>query len=120
MVAGAPIARWAAARSGRGRAWRPVVLGALAAVSLAALAPSADGQDARRAAVEQFFAHLVSETTAACPLASPADQAALDRCRAALYRDSALRRGLAPVVVWGRPSPDGKRLRDTNATQFAP
>jgi hypothetical protein len=31
-----------------------------------------------------------------------------------------LRKGLAPVVLWGRPSPDGRRLRDTNLTQFAP
>jgi hypothetical protein len=27
---------------------------------------------------------------------------------------------VAPVVFWGRPSPDGRRLRDTNLTQFAP
>ena len=65
-------------------------------------------------------ARSIRQTATACPLTSPADQAALDRCRAILYGDSAFRRGLAPVVLWGRPSPDGRRLRDTNLTQFAP
>lgn len=92
----------------------------IAAAGLCPLVLDARAQEPSRGAVEQFFDALIRPTAAACPLASPADQAALDRCRTALYGDSALRRGLSPVVLWGRPSPDGKRLRDTNATQFAP
>jgi len=92
----------------------------LLAAALCLAAGGAASQEVSRPAIEQLFAELIRQTAAACPLASPADQAALDRCRTALYGDSALRRGMAPVVLWGRPSPEGKRLRDTNATQFAP
>jgi hypothetical protein len=90
----------------------------LAGAALSVLVVSADAQESQRGAVEHFFGTLIRQTATACPLTSPADQVALDRCRATLYGDSAFRRGLAPVVLWGRPSPDGKRLRDTNATQF--
>lgn len=92
----------------------------LAGAVLSVVAVSADAQEEQRGAVEHFFGTLIRQTATACPLTSPADQAALDRCRATLYGDSAFRRGLAPVVLWGRPSREGKRLRDTNATQFAP
>jgi len=92
----------------------------VAGVALATLAGSVGAQEAQRGAVEHFLGTLVRQTASACPLASPADQAALDHCRSVLYGDSAFRRGLAPVVLWGRPSPEGKRLRDTNATQFSP
>jgi hypothetical protein len=80
----------------------------------------AAAQDPERGAVEQFIDTIVRQTATACPLTSPADQLALDRCRASLYGSLAFRNGLAPVVLWGRPSPDGRRLRDTNLTQFAP
>jgi hypothetical protein len=81
----------------------------------------AQAQDSQQSAVvEQFIGAIIRQTAAACPIASPSDQSALDRCRAALYGDSAFRRGLAPIVLWGRPSPEGRRLRDTNLTQFAP
>ncbi len=105
-------------RLGRTRACHGLLLGT--AVALSALAVGADAQESQRGAVEHFFGTLIRQTATACPLTSPADQTALENCRAALYGDSALRRGLAPVVMWGRPSPEGKRLRDTNATQLAP
>jgi len=89
-------------------------------VAVCAMVVGAAAQDSQRGAVEHFIGTIVRQTATACPLASPADQLALDRCRASLYGDSALRKGLAPVVLWGRPSPDGRRLRDTNLTQFAP
>src|SRR5256885_12482 len=56
-----------------------------------------------------------------CPPASPADQAAFDRCRRRLFGDSALRRSLAPRLLWGRRHQDAAAaLKDTNLTQFAP
>jgi len=56
-----------------------------------------------------------------CPPASPSDQAAFDRCRHSLFGDSALRRNLAPRLLWGRRNQDaGAALKDTNLTQFAP
>ncbi len=103
---------------GRACARRGLLLCAGALISLMAI--SVDAQESQRGAVEHFIGTLIRQTATACPLASPADQAALDRCRATLYGDSAFRRGIAPIVLWGRPNPDGKRLRDTNLTQFAP
>ena len=103
-----------------GRTWarHAVRLGIGATVSM--LAVGAAAQESQRGAVEHFVGTLVRQTATVCPLVSPADQAALDRCRAALYGDSALRKSLAPVILWGRPSPDGLRLRDTNLTRFKP
>jgi hypothetical protein len=55
-----------------------------------------------------------------CPPASPSDQAAFDRCRHSLFGDSALRRNLAPRLLWGRRNQDaGAALENTNLTQFA-
>jgi hypothetical protein len=105
-----------APRPGRRRAW-PVRLLSIAVVVVMAIAASA--QESQRGAVEHFVGTLVRQTATVCPLTRPGDQAALDLCRTALYGDSAFRKGLAPVVLWGRPSPDGRRLRDTNLTQFA-
>jgi hypothetical protein len=102
---------------GRACARHGLLLGAGAVISV--MAVGVDAQESQRGAVEHFIGTLIRQTATACPLTSPADQAALDRCRATLYGDSAFRRGIAPVVLWGRPSPDGKRLRDTNLTQFA-
>lgn len=87
--------------------------------AVSAVAVGAAAQDSQRGAVEHFIGTIARQTATACPLTSPADQAALERCRVALYGNSAFRRGLAPVVLWGRPSPEGKRLRDTTLTQFA-
>src|SRR5712691_6916800 len=105
-------------RLGRTCARHALLLGVGAAVCV--MAVGAGAQESQRGAVEHFFGTLIRQTATACPLTSPGDQAALDLCRSALYGDSAFRRGLAPVVLWGRPSPDGRRLRDTNLTQFAP
>src|SRR4051812_16203535 len=56
-----------------------------------------------------------------CPPASPSDQVAFDGCRHSLFGDSALRRNLAPRLLWGRRNQDaGAALKDTNLTQFAP
>ena len=56
-----------------------------------------------------------------CPPASPSDQVAFDKCRRSLFGDSALRRSLAPRLLWGRRHQDaGAMLKDTNLTQFAP
>jgi hypothetical protein len=96
---------------------RELLLLATACV-VATIAAAAAAQDSTRA-VESFIGAIVRQTAAVCPLAGPADQAALDRCRAALFKDSAIRRGLAPVVLWGRPSPDTRRLADTGLTEFA-
>lgn len=104
-------------RRGALRRFRMLWLGVAIAC---AMAVGAAAQDSQRGAVEQFIGTVVRQTATACPLVSPDDQLALDRCRASLYGNSELRNGLAPVVLWGRPSPDGKRLRDTNLTQFAP
>ena len=104
-------------RLGRACARHGLLLCAGAVISV--MAGGVDAQESQRGAVEHFIGTLIRQTATACPLTSPADQAALDRCRATLYGDSAFRRGIAPVVLWGRPSPDGKRLRDTNLTQFA-
>ena len=65
-----------------------------------AMAVGAAAQDSQRGAVEHFIGTVIRQTATVCPLASPADQAALDLCRSALYGDSAFRRGVAPVVLW--------------------
>jgi len=104
---------------GRGAWGRRRLLLAAGACSLV-IAAGAVAQESQRGAVEHFIGTVVRQTAAVCPLASPSDQAALDSCRRALYRDSAFRNALAPVVLWGRPSPEGRMLRDTNLTQFKP
>jgi hypothetical protein len=104
-------------RRGRTRARHLLWVGVCAVICT--MVAGAGAQDSQRGAVEHFFGTLIRQTATVCPLASPNDQAALDRCRAALHGDSAFRKGLAPVVLWGRPNPDGRRLRDTNLTQFA-
>jgi len=89
-------------------------------VSALVMAAGAAAQDSQRGAVEHLIGTVVRQTATVCPLASPSDQAALDGCRRSLYRDSAFRNALAPVVLWGRPNPEGRTLRDTNLTQFKP
>jgi hypothetical protein len=71
--------------------------------------------------VAQMASEVAFELQQACPPASPSDQAAFDRCRRSLFGDSALRRSLAPRLLWGRRNQDaGAALKDTNLTQFAP
>src|SRR5882672_12160849 len=77
--------------------------------------PDADEQ------VEGMASEVALELQHVCPPASPADQGAFDRCRRSLFGDSALRRSLAPRLLWGRRNQDaGAALKDTNLTQFAP
>jgi hypothetical protein len=84
------------------------------------MAAGAVAQESQRGAVEHFIGTVIRQTATVCPLASPSDHAALDSCRRALYRGSAFRNALAPVVLWGRPSPEGRMLRETNLTQLKP
>ncbi len=71
--------------------------------------------------VERMASEVALELQRVCPPASPADQAAFDRCRHSLFADSALRRSLAPRLLWGRRHQDAAAsLKDTNLTQFAP
>jgi hypothetical protein len=71
--------------------------------------------------VELMASEVALELQRVCPPASPSDQAAFDRCRRSLFGDSALRRSLAPRLLWGRRNQDsGAALKDTNLTQFAP
>src|SRR5437762_3299949 len=71
--------------------------------------------------VERMASEVALELQRVCPPASPADQAAFDRCRHSLFGDSALRRSLAPRLLWGRRHQDAAAsLKDTNLTQFAP
>jgi hypothetical protein len=91
-----------------------------ATVAALAVVGGAGAQEPSRAGVEPLVAELARQTAAACPLASPADHAALERCRQALFRGSALRNHLAPIILWGRSSAEGKRLKDTPLTELAP
>src|SRR2546429_8824329 len=71
--------------------------------------------------VERMASEVALGLQRVCPPASPADQAAFDRCRRSLFGDSTLRRSLAPRLLWGRRNQDaGAALKDTNLTQFAP
>ena len=71
--------------------------------------------------IAQLASEVALELQQVCPPASPSDQAAFDRCRRGLFGDSALRRNLAPRLLWGRRNQDaGAALKDTNLTQFAP
>jgi hypothetical protein len=94
----------------------------LVAASFAASAAEIDDDVPDRGEQVELMASEVSlELQRVCPPASPADQAAFDQCRHALFGESALRRSLAPRLLWGRRHQDpGAALKDTNLTQFAP
>src|SRR4051812_43613530 len=69
--------------------------------------------------VERHVATLAQEAAALCPVSDPSDQNALDHCRLKLFNGSYLKRSLARIVLWGRPSPTpGTRLKETTLTQF--
>ena len=71
--------------------------------------------------IARMASEVALELQQVCPPASPSDQAAFDRCRRSLFGNSALRRSLAPRLLWGRRNQDaGAALEDTNLTQFAP
>ena len=62
---------------------------------------------------------LAREFAESCPMAGPADRAALARCRSALYGSgSALRRSLPDYVLWGRINDPTLALKDSTLTQF--
>jgi len=97
----------------------------LAAVFFATGAAAATAEDdppeLGREAIESMADAVALELQQVCSPASPADQAAFDRCRLALFGDSTLRRSLAPRLLWGRRNQDAAAvLKDTNLTQFAP
>jgi hypothetical protein len=58
--------------------------------------PDLDGE------VERIASEVALELQRVCPPASPSDQKAFDLCRRSLFGDSALRRSLAPRLLWGR------------------
>jgi hypothetical protein len=65
--------------------------------------------------IAQMASEVAIELQQICPPASPSDQAAFDRCRRSLFGDSALRRSLAPRLLWGRRNQDaGAALKNTN------
>jgi hypothetical protein len=93
----------------------------VAALFAAGAAEIDDDVPDRGGQVELMASEVALELQRACPPASPADQAAFDRCRSGLFGDSALRRNLAPRLLWGRRHQDAAAaLKDTNLTQFAP
>jgi hypothetical protein len=62
---------------------------------------------------------LARELSVACPFAPAGDHSALEKCRAALYRDgSFMRRSLPDYVLWGRINDPKLALSDTTLTQF--
>jgi hypothetical protein len=98
------------------------VLAVLAAAAGALLtAPAGAQQDkAVPAAIADMGARIAAELAARCPVADAGDVEAFDRCRAALYGNSALRSNLQPIILWGRQNMDPKvTLRQTNLTQFS-
>jgi hypothetical protein len=71
--------------------------------------------------ITRMASDIALELQEVCPPSSPSDQAAFDRCRHSLFGDSALRRSLAPRLLWGRRNQDARATLDnTNLTQFAP
>ena len=71
--------------------------------------------------VERMASEVALELQRVCPPASSSDQTAFDLCRRSLFGNSALRRSLAPRLLWGRRHQDaGAMLKETNLTQFAP
>jgi hypothetical protein len=95
------------------------LLGFVASCLMLAIGASAQDHDAARSRVETTVRQLAQELSAACPLADPADQTALEACRRALFTGSLLRRSLDNILLWGRPKP-GESLKNTSLTQFAP
>src|SRR5437868_11467158 len=95
----------------------------LLAVALAATAAAERGDDLPDLGepIALMASEVALELQRVCPPVSPSDQAAFDRCRQSLFGDSALRRNLAPRLLWGRRNQDpAVALKDTNLTQFAP
>ena len=85
------------------------------------LGASAQTTDEPRLRIEATVRQLALELSAVCPVVHSGNQEAFDNCRQALFHDSALRRNLNAILLWGRPHPTpGTSLKDTTLTQFAP
>jgi hypothetical protein len=91
-------------------------------LALSAGAHAAGGEPpALRQQAERLAADLARELAQLCPPAQPGDQAAFERCRRGLFRDSLLKRSFVPYALWGRRARDGATpLKETTLTQFAP
>jgi hypothetical protein len=63
---------------------------------------------------------IAAELATGCPLADPANSAALNNCRQRLFRDSELRRVLPEYLLWGRQRDPKIALKDAKLTQFGP
>lgn len=100
------------------------ILFSMLAAALAAptsAVPPDNELSASRVQVERLAADLAGELSRLCPPAQPGDQAAFDRCRQGLFKDSLLKRSFVPYALWGRVNANtAMRLKDTNLTQFAP
>lgn len=71
--------------------------------------------------VKALATKIAAELAAHCSVADPADQAAFERCKQALFGKSEIRKVLADFTIWGRQNSDpAKTLKETNLTQFAP
>src|SRR6266446_4922210 len=101
---------------------RAIIVMLAAALAAAANAAPTDAEPLESwTQVEEFASGLGRELARLCPTARPGDQAAFDRCRQGMFRDSMLRRSLMPYVLWGRVHKDpGTPLKETTLTQFAP
>lgn len=82
--------------------------------------PSAPPDSATNARVIKAAAQIADELARLCPLAGAADQAAFDKCRAGLFRDSQFKRSLQSYVLWGRQRDVSLKLSDSKLTQFGP
>jgi hypothetical protein len=91
----------------------------LAFATLSSRAQIADMADAR-ARADRLAAALAAELSRHCPAAGPADQAAFDTCRLALYRGSQFKRSLQDFVLWGRQRDPRLTLKESTLTQFGP
>ena len=91
-------------------------------VALWALASQAQVVDEAdvRARAAGLAATLAAELSRHCPAADPADSAAFDSCRLALYRDSQFKRSLQDFVLWGRQRDPRLTLKESTLTQFGP
>ena len=70
--------------------------------------------------VGRMAAEVALELQQVCPPASPSDQAAFDRCRRSLFGDSALRRNLAPRLLWGRRNQDAGAALELDGSGLRP
>jgi hypothetical protein len=90
----------------------------VAAVPAFAAGEITEGDAPMRA--EKAASALAADMARLCPVADPADQAAFDACRKALYQGSLFKRSLMGYVPWGRQKDPALTLKESNLTQFGP